>query len=72
MGAGFPQIGEFSFILVQVARSAGHVSGDVYNATLAASLISIVINIVINTVLVRWAPSRLPSTRWSQTDVGRA
>jgi K+:H+ antiporter len=68
VGIGLTQIGEFSFILVQVARAAGHVGADVYNATLAASLISI----VINTVLVRWAPSWLSSTRWRQTDLGRA
>ena len=34
VGVGLTQIGEFSFVLVQVARSAGHVGADVYNATL--------------------------------------
>jgi CPA2 family monovalent cation:H+ antiporter-2 len=52
VGAGLTQIGEFSYILVQVARDAGHVSADVYNATLAASLLSI----LLNAPLVRWAP----------------
>ena len=33
VGAGLTQIGEFSFILVGVARSAGHVGDDVYQAT---------------------------------------
>src|SRR5438132_1634671 len=42
--AALTQIGEFSFVLVQVARRAGHVGGDVYNATLAASLLTILIN----------------------------
>src|SRR5205807_937871 len=42
--AALTQIGEFSFVLVQVARHAGHVGGDVYNATLAASLLTILIN----------------------------
>lgn len=41
---GLTQIGEFSFILVQVARSAGLVGNDVYNATLAASLVTILLN----------------------------
>jgi CPA2 family monovalent cation:H+ antiporter-2 len=41
---GLTQIGEFSFILVGVARGAGHVGDDVYNATLAASLLTILIN----------------------------
>ena len=68
VGIGLTQIGEFSFILVQVARGAGHVGGDVYNATLAASLVSI----VINTVLVRFLSSWLPSTRWGQANLGRA
>jgi CPA2 family monovalent cation:H+ antiporter-2 len=52
VGVGFTQIGEFSFILVLVARNAGLVSADVYNATLAASLVTI----LINAVLVRAVP----------------
>jgi K+:H+ antiporter len=52
VGAGMTQIGEFSYVLVQVARDAGQVGGDVYNATLAASLLSI----LINAPLVRHAP----------------
>jgi CPA2 family monovalent cation:H+ antiporter-2 len=53
VGIGLTQIGEFSFILIQVARAAGHVGDDVYNATLAASLLTI----LLNAVLVRWAPA---------------
>ena len=49
---GLTQIGEFSYVLVQVARGAGVVGDDVYNATLAASLVSI----VVNAALVRYAP----------------
>jgi CPA2 family monovalent cation:H+ antiporter-2 len=52
VGAGLTQIGEFSFILIQVARTAGHVGDDVYNATLAASLLSI----LTNAILVRYVP----------------
>jgi len=52
VGVGLTQIGEFSFILVQVARGAGHVGPEVYNATLAASLVTI----LINAGLVRLAP----------------
>jgi CPA2 family monovalent cation:H+ antiporter-2 len=44
LGIGLTQIGEFSFILIQVARTAGHVTSDVYNATLAASLLTILGN----------------------------
>ena len=52
VGAGLTQIGEFSYILVQVARDAGHIGGDVYNTTLAASLLTI----LLNAPLVRHAP----------------
>ncbi|MES4786592.1 MAG: sodium:calcium exchanger, partial [Nitrospiraceae bacterium] len=38
VGMGLTQIGEFSFILVRLARAAGYVGDEVYNATLAASL----------------------------------
>jgi len=43
-GAGLAQIGEFSFVLVQVARGEGLVGGDVYNAVLATSLLSLLVN----------------------------
>jgi CPA2 family monovalent cation:H+ antiporter-2 len=52
VGIGLTQIGEFSFVLVQVAKTAGHVGTEVYNATLAASLITI----LINAALVRYVP----------------
>jgi CPA2 family monovalent cation:H+ antiporter-2 len=55
VGIGLTQIGEFSFILVQVARNAGLVGDDVYNTTLAASLLTI----LINAVLVRYVPAWL-------------
>ena len=44
VGIGLGQIGEFSFVLVQVARTAGQVGDDVYQATLAASVVTILIN----------------------------
>ncbi|PYM19228.1 MAG: hypothetical protein DMD81_04145 [Candidatus Rokuibacteriota bacterium] len=56
---GLTQIGEFSFVLVQVARTAGLVGDDVYNTTLAASLLSI----LINAPLVRHAPTWIGSLR---------
>jgi monovalent cation:H+ antiporter-2, CPA2 family len=52
---GLTQIGEFSFILVQVGRDAGHVGDEVYNATLAASLLTILINAVLMRVIPTWA-----------------
>lgn len=55
VGVGLAQIGEFSFVLIQVARQAGHVGDEVYQATLAASLLSI----LANAALVRAAPGWL-------------
>jgi CPA2 family monovalent cation:H+ antiporter-2 len=58
-GIGLAQIGEFSFVLVQAAREAGHIGADVYQATLAASLLTI----LINAALVRVAPRYLGALR---------
>jgi monovalent cation:H+ antiporter-2, CPA2 family len=44
VGVGLTQIGEFSYVLVRVARDAQLVGNDVYNATLAASVITIILN----------------------------
>ncbi len=55
VGVGLTQIGEFSYILVQVARTAGHVGDEVYSATLAASLLTI----LLNALLVRYVPAWL-------------
>lgn len=54
VGVGLTQIGEFSFILVGVARSAGHVGDDVYQATLAASLLTILANAALMRAVPRW------------------
>ena len=53
-GAGLTQIGEFSFVLVQVAREAGHVSNDVYHAVLAASLLTVLVNAELMRVVPDW------------------
>jgi monovalent cation:H+ antiporter-2, CPA2 family len=57
VAVGLTQIGEFSFILVQAARSAGHVGADVYSATLAAALVSI----LLNAALLRYVSPRHPA-----------
>jgi CPA2 family monovalent cation:H+ antiporter-2 len=57
-GIGLTQIGEFSYVLVQVARQERVLGNDVYNAVLAASLVTI----LLNAVLLRWAP------RWFDRD----
>jgi CPA2 family monovalent cation:H+ antiporter-2 len=58
VGAGLTQIGEFSFVLVRIARSAGLVGEDVYNATLATSLITILLNAVLVPATRTWASRR--------------
>jgi CPA2 family monovalent cation:H+ antiporter-2 len=74
VGIGLTQIGEFSFVLIQTARSAGHIGSDVYNATLAASLITILINAALVRSIPRWIGQRrlahaLPDTEpWPPED----
>jgi CPA2 family monovalent cation:H+ antiporter-2 len=59
VGLGLSQIGEFSFVLVQVARRAGHVDDDVYQATLGTSLVTILLNALMVRHVPRWL-GRLP------------
>ncbi len=68
VGIGLTQIGEFSFVLVQVAKAAGHVGEEVYNATLAAS----VITILMNAALVRYVPGWFVQRRLDHTPHGAA
>jgi CPA2 family monovalent cation:H+ antiporter-2 len=51
---GLTQIGEFSFIIVRTARTAGLAAEDLYNATLVASLISILTNAALLRVVPGW------------------
>jgi K+:H+ antiporter len=55
VGIGLTQIGEFSFILVQVAHTNGLVGDEFYFATLAASLLSILLNATLVRMAPRWA-----------------
>jgi CPA2 family monovalent cation:H+ antiporter-2 len=56
--AGLTQIGELSFVVVEVARSARMVGEDVFAAALAASLISIFLNVFIVRAAFKQAGSR--------------
>ncbi|HSE93509.1 MAG TPA: cation:proton antiporter [Methylomirabilota bacterium] len=63
VGVGLAQIGEFSFVMVQGARSAGLVGADVYNAVLAASLLSILLNALLmraTSAVAALEPVRVP------------
>jgi CPA2 family monovalent cation:H+ antiporter-2 len=72
VAAGLTQIGELSFVVVQVARSTGMVADDVFSTTIAASLISILLNVFIVRATFGWLdrdtsnsapiPSTNPST----------
>jgi monovalent cation:H+ antiporter-2, CPA2 family len=54
VAAGLTQIGELSFVVVQVARSSGMVADDVFSTTIAASLISILLNVFIVRATFGW------------------
>ncbi len=58
VGIGLTQIGEFSYVLVKIARDSGLVGDDVYGATLAASLFTI----LLNAILMRVVPNMLGRT----------
>ena len=58
VGVGLTQIGEFSFVLVRIARSSGLVGDDVYNATLAASLLTILLNAALMRLAPAWVRKR--------------
>jgi monovalent cation:H+ antiporter-2, CPA2 family len=54
VGVGLTQIGEFSYVLVQIARDARLVDADVYSATLAASLLTILLNAFLMRIVPKW------------------
>ena len=54
VGTGLTQIGEFSFVLVQVAHANGLVGDEFYYATLAASLLSILLNASLVRTVPKW------------------
>ena len=54
VGVGLTQIGEFSYVLVRIARDANLVGGEVYSATLAASLLTILLNAFLLRITPKW------------------
>jgi len=62
VAAGLTQIGELSFVVVQVARSSGLVAENVLGTVIAASLISILLNVFIVRVAFGWLDSKFPAT----------
>jgi monovalent cation:H+ antiporter-2, CPA2 family len=60
VAAGLTQIGELSFVVVQVARSAGMVAENVFSAVIAASLLSILLNVFIVRATFGWVGRKFP------------
>ena len=60
VAAGLTQIGELSFVVVQVARAAGLVAENVFITAIAASLISILLNVFIVRGTFRLLDRKLP------------
>jgi K+:H+ antiporter len=60
VASGLTQIGELSFVVVQVARSSGIVAENVFSTVIAASLISILLNVFIVRVTFGWLSRRFP------------
>jgi monovalent cation:H+ antiporter-2, CPA2 family len=54
VAAGLTQIGELSFVVVQVSRSSGLVDESVFNTVIAASLVSILLNVFIVRAVFHW------------------
>jgi monovalent cation:H+ antiporter-2, CPA2 family len=62
VAAGLTQIGELSFVVVQVGRSSGMVGENVFSTLIAASLISILLNVVIVRGAFGWLKRRSPAS----------
>jgi CPA2 family monovalent cation:H+ antiporter-2 len=60
VASGLTQIGELSFVVVQVARSSGMVAENVFSTVIAASLISILLNVFLVRGMFGWQ-SRKPT-----------
>jgi CPA2 family monovalent cation:H+ antiporter-2 len=68
VAAGLTQIGELSFVVVQVARSSGIVAENVFSTAIAASLISILLNVFIVRTAFSWLRRKLPETEARPAD----
>jgi CPA2 family monovalent cation:H+ antiporter-2 len=62
VAAGLTQIGELSFVVVQVGRSSGMVAENVFSTLIAASLISILLNVFIVRGTFAWLHRKFPAS----------
>jgi CPA2 family monovalent cation:H+ antiporter-2 len=63
VAAGLTQIGELSFVVVQVARSSGIVEENVFSTAIAASLISILLNVFLVRGAFAWLNRKVVDPR---------
>ena len=61
VAAGLTQIGELSFVVVQVSRSAGLVDEGVFSTVIAASLLSILLNVFMVRAVFYWLERGVPA-----------
>lgn len=71
VASGLTQIGELSFVVVQVARSSNMVGENVFSAVIAASLISILVNVFVVRGTFAWVNeiSRVRLSKKSQINI---
>jgi monovalent cation:H+ antiporter-2, CPA2 family len=70
VAAGLTQIGELSFVVVQVARSSGIVAENVFSTAIAASLMSILLNVFIVRGTFAWLGSKRAKLRVTKSADG--
>src|SRR5580700_3910753 len=63
VASGLTQIGELSFVVVQVAQSSELIKQEVFSTVIAASLISILLNVFIVRGVFAWLGRRLDQER---------
>jgi CPA2 family monovalent cation:H+ antiporter-2 len=63
VASGLTQIGELSFVVVQVAQSSELIKQEVFSTVIAASLISILLNVFIVRGVFAWFGRRLDQER---------
>jgi CPA2 family monovalent cation:H+ antiporter-2 len=68
VAAGLTQIGELSFVVVQVGRSSGMVGENVFSTLIAASLISILLNVFIVRGVFGWLKRKFPASVQSPSE----
>jgi CPA2 family monovalent cation:H+ antiporter-2 len=70
VAAGLTQIGELSFVVVQVARSSGIVAENVFSTAIAASLMSILLNVFIVRGTFAWLGRKRAEPRATKSAAG--